>query len=361
MKHIVFAIGSLYGGGAERVVSVWASALAGRGYKVSVLVYARTENEYHLDPQVEVCPIAASFDECKRLSLLKRLRRFRAKIKSLRPDLIISFLPEMQIYVALASFGLRIPRVETVRISPWETGILKTRFARLWLWCFRSSSAVILQSEAQKAFFKEKAQKKSVVIPNPLNPIYLDNPKTEYNAKSHRVIAAGRLSEQKNYKMAIDAIKQVSKRYGDVSFEIYGVGPLESELKSYIKDLGLENNVFLMGRTGELYKAYGNADVYVMSSDYEGMPNALAEAMAVGLPSISTDCKTGPRDLIDDGESGYLIPCKDSAALAGKIEKIFSMSSDSQRILGEKARKKITDFCSEENSLKRLIFLIESL
>ena len=361
MKHILFAIGSMYGGGAERVVSVWASALAERGYKVSVLVYARCENEYPLSPLVEVCPIASSVDECNDLSILKRLGRFRKKIKELRPDLIISFLPEMQVYVALAALGLRIPRVETVRISPWETGILKTRFARLWRWCFKSSDAVILQSEDQKDFFGKKVQKKSVVIPNPINPIYINNPKTEYNAESHRVVAAGRLSVQKNYKMAIDAIKSVSERHPDVSLEIYGEGGLKEELEAYVKNSGLESNVFLKGRTSELYKAYRNADVYVMTSDYEGMPNALAEAMAVGLPSVSTDCKTGPRDLIDDGENGYLVSCNDSAALAERIERIFSMTSDLQRSLGEKARKKITDFCSEENSLKRLIGLIESL
>ena len=361
MKHILFAIGSLHGGGAERVVSVWASALAERGYRVSVLVYARLENEYPISDKVTVCPIAASVKECDELSMLKRLGRFRKSLKALKPDVLISFLPVVQVYMALASFGLRIPRVETIRINPWRTGILKTKFAKPWLRCFKTCRALILQSEDQKPFFDKSVQKKSVVIPNPINSFYIENFKSEYNAQSHKIVAAGRLSEQKNYKMMIDAIRLVADKHADVCLDIYGVGELEEQLASYIEEQGLAANVRLMGRSNELYRVYQNADLYVMSSDYEGMPNALAEAMAIGLPCISTDCKTGPRDLVDDGENGFLVPCGDAHALAQKIEEIFEMTSDEQKALGQKARAKIIDFCSEENSLKRLITLVESL
>lgn len=361
MKHIVFAIGSLHGGGAERVVSVWSSALAEKGYSVSVLVYARVENEYPVNEKVNVYPIAASQQECNATSIPQRLRRFRAALKELRPDALISFLPEMQVYVALAAVGLGIPRVETVRINPWKSGIVDTKFAPLWRWCFRSCRAVILQSEDQKPFFGRSVQKKSVVIPNPVNLRYIENPKTEYSATPRKIVAAGRLTKQKNYKMMIDAIGLVLPEYADVSLEIYGAGEQEEELASYIKAQGLEPNVKLMGRSNALYRVYQNADLYLMSSDYEGMPNALAEAMAVGLPCISTDCKTGPRDLIDDGENGYLVPCGDAQVLAKTITQVLAMPADVQRTLGQNARNKILNFCSEENSLNRVMALIESL
>ena len=361
MKHIVFAISSLHGGGAERVVSVWASALAERGYRVSVLVYARLENEYPMSEKVEVYPIAASEEECNALPMYKRLSRFRKALKERKPDLVISFLPVVQVYVALASIGLRIPRVETVRNNPWRGELLKTKFEKLWLWCFKSCQALILQSEDQKPFFSKAVQKKSVVIPNPINAFYVENGKTEYNAASHKIVAAGRLAKQKNYKMMIDAVKFVSEEYGDVSLKIYGIGELEEKLNAYIREQGLEDVVRLMGRSNELYNVYKDVDLYVMSSDYEGMPNALAEAMAIGLPCISTDCKTGPRDLINDGENGYLVPCDDAEALAQKIKAIFSMSSEEQRAMGQRAREKVVTYCGEENSLRRLVDLIESL
>lgn len=361
MKQVVFAIGSLHGGGAERVVSVWASALAEKGYPVSILVYARLENEYPISDKVNVYPIAGSQQECDAMSILQRLRRFRKALKELKPGVLISFLPEIQVYMGLSSIGLRIPRVETVRINPWRSGIVNTKFAPLWRWCFRSCRAVIVQSEDQKPFFSQSVQKKAVVIPNPINPAYIENFKAEYCATSHKIVAAGRLTGQKNYKMMIDAVKLVSEKYKDVSLAIYGAGEQEAELNAYIKTQGLEDTVRLMGRSNELYRIYQTADLYLMSSDFEGMPNALAEAMAIGLPCISTDCKTGPRDLVDDGENGYLVPCGDAEALADRIVHIFSMPAEEQKKLGQNARTKISDFCSEENSLKRLIDLIESL
>ena len=361
MKRVVFAIGSLHGGGAERVVSVWASALAEKGYDVSVIVYSRLENEYPVNDNVSVYPIATSGKECNDISMMERLRRFRKALKKLKPDVIISFLPIVQIYVALASVGLHIPRVETIRINPWRAEILASKFAKLWLWCFDSGNALILQSEDQKDFFKKSVQKKSVVIPNPINSKYVENEKTSYDSASHRIVAAGRLTEQKNYTMMIDAIKMVKQEYNDVLLEIYGQGNLENKLQEYVAERGLQNNVVLKGRSNELYNVYKDADLYVMSSDYEGMPNALAEAMACGLPCISTNCKTGPRDLIDNGETGYLVECGDAEGLAQKIKCVFSMSDNERMLMGKKAREKVLDLCGEANSLNKLIMLIEGI
>lgn len=361
MKHVVFAIGSLHGGGAERVVSVWASALAEKGYKVSVIVYSRLEDEYQLSDKVNVYPIAESQKACNDMSILKRIKSIRKLLKDLNPNVVISFLQMMQIYMRFAGLGLKYSRVETIRINPWKSEIANSKFSKIWLSCFKKCDALILQSEDQRPFFNEKVQKKAIVIPNPINKKYLEIQKTEYNASSHKIIAAGRLSAQKNYKMMIDAIDLVSKKYNDVSLKIYGNGNLGDELCEYIKSKGLSDRIHLMGRSNELYNEYSKADLYVMSSDYEGLPNALAEAMAIGLPCISTDCKTGPRDLIDDGKNGFLTPCNDAVALAEKIKAVFEMTDNEQREIGKAANKKISDYCGEKSSLEKLIMLIEGL
>ena len=359
-KHVVFAIGSLHGGGAERVVSVWASMLVDKGYDVSVLVYSRYDDEYSLDPRVKVCAIAPSIKECNKLSMISRLKRFRRAIKELKPDVIISFLPIVQVYVALASIGLGIKRIETIRTNPWLASGSNSWFKKLWFWCFKSCDALILQTEEQRPFFKKNIQKKAVVIPNPINPIYVENKKTEYLCE-HKIVAAGRLSAAKNYTMLIDAVKIVSNIYTDVSLDIYGEGDLKDKLNAYIKEQGLEKIIYLKGRSNELYKIYQQADLYVLSSNIEGMPNALAEAMAIGLPCISTDCKTGPKDLIDDGKNGYLVPCGDAKSLADKIIEVFSTPIEEQKIIGQNARNKVVDFCGMKNSLDKLIELIESV
>lgn len=361
MKHVAFAIGSLFGGGAERVVSVWASALAEKGYKVSVLVYSRMENEYSISDKVNVYPIADSQVDCDRMNIVQRVWHFRKKLKCLKPDVIISFLQIIQIYMRVANIGLKSKRIETIRLNPWKAEILKTKFSKLWLNCFETCNALILQTEDQKDFFSKKVKEKAVVIPNPINPIYVENKKTTYSSNSHRIVAAGRLSKQKNYKMMIDAVKEISKNFSDVTLDIYGVGELEQSLNDYIKELGIENVVTLQGRSSELYNVYKEADLYIMTSDYEGMPNALAEAMAIGLPCISTDCKTGPRDLIEDGKNGFLVPCNDVRALVEKIKFIFDLSDEMLVTLGEKAREKAITYCGEENSLRKLIDLIEKV
>lgn len=361
MKRITFAIGSLFGGGAERVVSIWASALAEKGYDVSIILYSRLENEYPISEKIKVYPIAESQIACNNMSVLKRIGIIRKIVKTIKPDVMINFLMKIQVYVRIATIGLKVPRIETIRISPWEAEILRTKLGRIWLNCFETSTAVILQSQDQKPFFSHKVQKKSVVIPNPINPKYLENSKISYNPLGHRIVAAGRLSEQKNYKMMIDAVKLVSEEYENVVLEIYGIGELQEKLDLYIKSIGMENNVKLMGRSNELYNVYKDVDLYLMSSNFEGMPNALAEAMAIGLPCISTDCKTGPRDLIDDEENGFLVPCNDVGMLAKRIKDVFEMSEQDKRNMGEAARNKVADFCGEDSSLSKLIELIESI
>ncbi len=361
MKHVMFVISNLYGGGAERVVSVWANKLSQKGYRVSILLYSRVENEYPIDDNIDIYTIAASAEECDSMSIIKRVAVFRKIIKKVAPDVLINFLPVVQVYVNVATVGLRIPRIETIRINPWRVETIKGKTETLlWKRCFANSKAVILQSEDQKAFFSNKVQKKSVVIPNPINEIYIENPKNEY-ASTHRLIAAGRLSYQKNYNMMIDAVEIVAGQFPDVRLEIFGDGELKDVIAQVIAEKGLSEKIALMGRSSELYKEYNKSDIYLMSSDYEGMPNALAEAMAVGLPCISTDCKTGPRDLIDNNENGFLVSVGNSFDMAEKIKYIFNMSGEEQRKLGSKAREKILSFCSEEKSVDKLCQLIDDI
>ena len=115
-----------------------------------------------------------------------------------------------------------------------------------------------------------------------------------------------------------------------------------------------------MGRSNCMLKEYASADAFVLSSDFEGMPNALVEAMASGLVCISTDCKTGPRDMIIDGECGFLVNVNDSDSLAEKILEVSLMNREKRIMLGQNARKRIMSICSETKSLRKLMSAIES-
>ncbi len=362
MKKVLFAISCLTGGGAERVVSVWASQLAEAGYSVSLLLFGRTENEYPLSEKVTVYTVAADYKEYKTLRFPQRLKIMRRILKEFSPDVIISFLPHMQIWMMAASAGMKLRRIETVRISPWESCTDSRIVHSLWMLCYRRADRTILQTAEQGEYFSQKIREKSVVIPNPISPQYRDNPKPYYADSVRHFVAAGRIAEQKNYPVMIEAFRIAHQKRPDLRLSIYGTGneSYMEQMQQMIDEHGLTSAVTMHGRTTDMLSVLHQADAFLMTSDFEGMPNALAEAMAVGLPCISTNCRTGPRDLIDPGENGFLVPVGDAEQIAGAILQLAGTDSVRAEEIGRKARKKVLKLCSETNSLNRLIALLES-
>ncbi len=360
MKKILFAIANLKGGGAERVVSVWSSQLAEQGYEVAVFTYYTDDNEYAISNKVKRITISKTKDENLSFSYIKRFKLIRRAVKEFAPDTIISFLPRMQIWMMFATIGLKCDMIQTVRISPWHHRSGKGE-TFLWKRCFRKADKILLQSNDQKPFFSKKVQKKCFVVPNPLNSLYVENSISAYSSKTVKFIANGRLSGQKNYALMIDAFAKSAQQNHDITLDIFGAenDVTFSELQLRIDNYNLSDRIKLRGWTKDVLKELTMHDAFIMTSNFEGMPNALAEAMAVGLPCISTDCKTGPADLIDDNKNGFLVEVGNKDELSDTISKVASFDAETAKKIGEAARQKILSFCSEENSLKKLIELIE--
>ena len=294
------------------------------------------------------------------MSYLKRYRVMRKTIKAFAPDVVIGFLPRMQVWMALTTVGLGVKRIDTVRNSPWH--FYNGRITKqLWKICFKTGDLTILQSEDQKPFFSKRVQKKCVVVPNPLNESYEKEGRTAFSSKVTRFVAAGRLCKQKNFPLMIKAFAKVCRDNQEITLDIYGKGEQEytAELQGLIDQLDMHDKITLCGHTNDMHGELMAHDAFVMSSDFEGMPNALAEAMAVGLVCISTDCKTGPRDLIRNGENGFLVPVGDVDAMADKIKVVADMDAETIKAFGCEARCYVTELCGRENSLKKLIDAIE--
>lgn len=339
---IAFISGNLTNGGAQRVISVVASELAERGHDVSLLLFCRGEEEYPLSDKVKVAAIRDSWEEYEKVSGLERILLIRKYLKKLQPQAAIGFI-EGGYALWLSSFGMNLKKVASVRTNPqvlFDMKGLRAILNKLW---FRSADAVVVQTSRQLEMCKEMRWKKRVIIANPVSDAALAVPSHDYTRPCQRIVMAGRLVEQKNYPMAITAMAQVCKTHPEVKMDIFGQGLLEEELQAQITELGLQDNVFLRGWTRDVLAEHAAGDLYVMSSDYEGMPNALMEAMAAGLPCISTDCPTGPEDLIADGENGYLVPVEDADALAQRILEVVEMSADQRRELGENARQTLAE------------------
>ena len=200
-----------------------------------------------------------------------------------------------------------------------------------------------MQTESQCDFAPKSWQKKSVVIANPVSELALSSEKQIHSDNCQNLIMVGRLDDQKNYSMAVEAISQLKSEYPNIHLDIFGKGWYEDFIKKDIEEKGVCENITLRGWTQNAVQELLDHDLYLMTSDYEGMPNALMEAMAVGLPVISTDCPTGPSDLIENGVNGYLIPVGDAKSLAEKIREIIEMPKDKRIEMGKLAKQKMQD------------------
>lgn len=361
-KKIIIAISKLYGGGAEKVAILWANTLVKRGYDVYLFIVARGINEYEVDNGVKIVTASESLEKYLKLSSIEKYIMRRRQIKNIGADIIISFLPNYQIQMGLLTIGMKIKRIETIRVNPWMAGNSETE-RRLWKLCFRRSDFIIVQSEDQKEFLRKKDLEKTHIIRNPISDGYIAEPNYIYRQNPRQLIAVGRICDQKNYLMLIDAIQIIKEKIPDISLKIYGTGGQAeiSQLENRIEKLQLIGTVELCGQTSAIRDKYLDADLFIMTSNFEGMPNALAEAMALGLPCISTNCKTGPKDMIDHGVNGFLIETGDVLQLAETIQHALSMPNEERKLMGNRARTKILELCNNESNMNRLIELIESV
>lgn len=358
MKKVMFVVPYLYGGGAERVVSIWTSGLAELGMDVHLLLFYRVEDEYTINDKVKIHTLSKNRDEYKNLSALLKIKKMRAIFKAMKPCYIIPFVSYVGTMCFFARIGLKSKIIETIRIDPRYSPKSKiSRWFRNILVYF--SKYCMVQNQLQAQYFPKFMRKKIVVFSNPISDNILKHEKRFKSEKIKNIVAVGRLEEQKNYYMLIDAFSKVEKNKGNLTLNIYGEGSKYEELKRYIKDIGMENNIFLCGRCNNVGVVLEQSDLFILSSIAEGMPNSLMEAMAVGLPCISTDCPTGPADLIDNNINGYLIPINDSDALINSMLDLIE-NPYKARVMGVNARDKIINNYSASISSAKLMSFLES-
>ena len=360
MKKILLNIRRLSNGGAERVIALWSGILVERGYDVSLYLSYRSEDEYCVDSRVNIASTAQSQKEFFSLSRYQRMRKHREYIKNFKPNVIINFLPKMQIEMMVISVGIKSRIIETVRNNPWIDADIG-RMRPLWNICFKRADAIIVQTTEQIDYFSVAERNKCTVVRNPLDKAYKASPNRSYEKEATRFVASGRLSAQKNYPMMIRAFSKIAKKNDNISLDIYGKGSEDytARLQKCIDQEDMLGRITLKGQVKNMSEVLGLYDSYIMSSDYEGMPNALAEAMATGMVCISTDCKTGPCDMIQNGQNGYLVKTGDATEMAKAIETVASMSKEQCVEMGSMARRSILELCDDEVNIKKLIEVIE--
>jgi GalNAc-alpha-(1->4)-GalNAc-alpha-(1->3)-diNAcBac-PP-undecaprenol alpha-1,4-N-acetyl-D-galactosaminyltransferase len=351
---------SLTSGGAERVISRMANYWAAKGWEINLLTFDDGTKTPFYDLESQICHIPlgiAGYSPNPIIGLWNNLRRIqplRAAIINSKPNVVISFMHQTNEIVLLATRWLKIPVIVSERIDP-----VRHSTGRIWRqlrqWTYPLADRIVVQTKRAGDYFSSKLQKRICVIPN---PVLLPPDEKELSDKllgERSLIAMGRLVPQKGFDLLLEALAKLKDRYPEWTLTILGEGELRPQLESLRNELGLDDRVHILGRVKNPHAFLKQGDIFIMSSRFEGFPNALCEAMACGLPVISTDCPNGPREIIRDGVDGILVPNEDVSALAVAMERLMCEEKERKR-LADRARE-----VTESFSLEKVMSIWESL
>jgi glycosyltransferase involved in cell wall biosynthesis len=325
---LVLVISSLGGGGAERVMTLLANAWVAHGDEVTLVTLASSQaDRYRLDPAVRRIALDVTGDSSHVLAAIGhnivRIRALRRAIASSRPDAVISFIAESNVRVLIAAAGLRVPVIISERTAlngHHMRGVWRT----LRRWSYPRASAIVAQTRRCAAELEALARRQVDVIANPVSiESRPDDTAADERAGGYVLLAVGRLSPEKGFDLLIEAFAQVAERHPDWNLVILGEGPLRTELARKVGEHDLGGRISMPGFDAHIRQAMRRADLFVLSSRYEGFPNALLEAMTEGRACVSFDCDAGPRELIDHRRNGWLGPAGDTRALATALDKLM--------------------------------------
>lgn len=332
-KKLLIVIPRMGGGGAERVVSIVANHLAQNDCRVRLFTLVGGDSFYPLSPAVEQATADFAVNRKNKLTRMVSLglnfagaiTHIRREIKEFQPDIVFSVLEEADLVTFLAKTGLHCTWLVSERNDPtrragWYTKLLN--------FLYRRSDGMVCQSRTVADYYAFVPRK--WVIPNPIDPAVY--PAKVPEAAPARIVSVGRLRPQKNTVMQLEAFRAIADKYPDSTFTAYGEGPERALLEAKISEYGLKNRFFLPGASRNVLEEIKAAALFVMSSDYEGFPNALVEAITIGIPVISTDFATGvARELITP-DVGEVIPCGDTNALAKAMDSLLGNPERRARI-----------------------------
>lgn len=315
-KKIAFYIGSLKKGGAERVFVNLAEYFCKIGYQVTMVTQYAAENEYVISKGIK--RVISEIEETELtgsriVNFYRRTANLRRIWKTVQPDLILSCIGKNNFMSVITTLFSKIKVVVSIVGEPTEE-YSSTVMRVLAKVLFIKADGIVLQTEDSKVFFPQYLLKKSVILQNSLNPHFM---RDRYEGvRDRQIVSVGRLDANKNQAMLIEAFAGIAERYPEYSVVCYGDGESRGQLEALIEQFHLQDRVQLPGVTTDVAAMIRKASVFVLTSYTEGMPNALIEAMALGLSVISTDCPCGgPKELIREGVNGMLIPVGDVEAL----------------------------------------------
>lgn len=331
-SKVTLFIGSLTGGGAERVTCNLANYLCEKGYKVDLITMSDVKDTYILSKKVNRIYLINNSERKNKISdiILRRKRLKKYILENPNVNCYITMLPITCFILTSLKKYIKCKIIISERNNPKSYGIVDSALMR---YSSKRCDGLVVQTTEIGTWYKNKNK---IVIPNAINKNIVLNKNIK---KSKKIVAVGRLEKQKNYPMLIEAYNIFVKKYPDYILEIYGKGNQESKIKKTVEKYHLHKNIKFMGYVDDVIGCISDASIYVMTSNFEGMPNSLIEAMCIGLPCISTDCDGGgARELIINNKNGILIQKNNINELVDSMIKIVSNQNFANAI-AEQARE----------------------
>lgn len=342
--RIILLTSSLDLGGTERVVASLCNEWASRGDEVTlILTYSGGAKVFYpLSEQAELISLAeiVGASNFNMLTYAQRLYALRRLIAERSADVIVSFLPNVNVATILSSAFLGIPLIICERSYP----LALTRFHVLNVLrkqTYRFADMLTVQTDGIAETFKKNYPGLKAVhtIPNAL-PADIAGYKKRSQGKRKILLSLGRLAPEKQLDSLLDAFERLAPQFPDWDLHMYGGGPLMATLERHIRAAGLQERIFLMGPTSTPWDVMARADAFVMVSRYEGFPNALLEAMGIGLPCVAFDCPTGPSEITRGGKDALLVPLNDYEGLDAALASLMGDEALREE-LGRKARESV--------------------
>lgn len=327
---IVFVIPNMTGGGTERVISLLSEEYIRMGLDVAIMQFAGYEHAYELDGRIEDFSIAPR-SSGNPIIMIRRLVDMRRYFKNNPDCCIFSFCVMGAVFSVIATFGMKRYILVAERSSPDSCKQVKLRN-----WAYKRTNRITFQTEEGITYFPDWIKTKAVVIPNPIDAAL---PKPYEGKRTHRIVSVGRLHAVKNHALLFEAFADFSHKFTDYELHIYGKGELEQELKEHAGRLGISEKIVWHGFRKDVKEEIKDAGMFVSTSNYEGISNSMLEALAMGIPSICTDCPIGgARSYIENAKNGLLIPVGDKEALVQAMSRIASDEAFANK-LSENASK----------------------
>lgn len=316
---IVFFTDKISYSGASKIICWLANKITNDNSDVTLITHIDTEDQKNIDKKIKRIKLKNK-DKNKIIHGIKTIINLHKIIKKEKPDICIGFLPTECLYLLIASRFCKTKVIVCERSDPYFE---KSFIANLGRFFFRYADGAVFQTNGAKEFFSKKIQDKSIIIPN---PAFINKKQIQKIEKKYELSTSGRLFiKQKRQDILLRAFKLVADKDKNIKLKIYGDGPDLKYLKELSKELNIEKKVFFEGKVNNIEEKISASKIFILTSDYEGIPNSIIEAFQVGLPVISTDCSPGGASfLIKNDINGYIVPIQDYQELSKKILKLLN-------------------------------------